>query len=84
MPTYQPQSDGGYSVQGLAPGTSVFAPKYGLGVLKNPPSGVAYFDPTGQANDSNANQWNTRAFMAVPMAQPQFEEFQMMQPMRMR
>ena len=80
LPTYTPQADGGYTVQGLAPGASTFAQRYGLGVLRNPPSGVVYFDPTGRANDSNAGQWNRGAFLAVPMAMPEYKHFDYMQP----
>ena len=83
MPTYTPQSNGGYSVQGLAPGASTFADIQGLGVLRNPPSGVVYFDPTGQAGGDKPHGYKSNYF-AVPMQMPDFPQFEPMQPMRMR
>lgn len=77
LPSYQPRQDGGYDVQGLAPGTSVFAQKMGLGVLKNPQSGPVYFDPTGRANDQHQD-FVTSAYLAVPMQMPEFQYFEPM------
>ena len=80
MPSYQQQPDGGYTVQGLAPGQSAFAPwAPGMGVLKNPQRGPVRFDPTGQYNDNNLPN-NPNAFLMMPMAPPQFKQFELMQP----
>jgi hypothetical protein len=76
LPTFTPQGQD-YSVQGLAPGASTFADWQGLGVLKNPPRGVVYFDPTGQATDQHHG--GNSQYMAVPMQMPQFQQFEPMQ-----
>lgn len=82
LPTYTPNPQAGfgaYSVQGLPQGTSTFADVEGLGVLKNPPSGVVYFDPTGQAGAGMPHDDKSR-YAAVPMAMPNFQRFEFMQP----
>lgn len=76
LPTFTPQGQS-YSVQGLAPGASTFADWQGLGVLKNPPRGIVYFDPTGRATDQNHGP--NSQYLAVPMAQPDFKQMPYMQ-----
>lgn len=77
LPTFQTQPGGGYSVQGLPPGASAFAPYHGLGVLQHPTQGPVYFDPTGQANDAHPGYPGN--YFAMPMAPAPFKELPHMQ-----
>lgn len=80
VPSFRPEAGGGYSVQGLQPGQSTFAPwGPGMGVLKNPQRGLPRFDPTGQYNDNNLPQ-NPNAFLMMPMAPLEYQPMPYMQP----
>lgn len=77
LPTFQPQG-ASYSVQGLQPGASTFAPSSGLGILQQPRAGVAYFDPTGRATNAQPAAY-TGNYMAMPMGPLEFEPLPYMQ-----
>ena len=78
LPSFRQEANGGYSVQNLPPGTSTFAPMGPL-VLKNPGRGLPRFDPTGTYNDNNLPS-NMNNFLLMPMAQPQFQQFEYLKP----
>jgi hypothetical protein len=79
-PSFRPTANGGYEALNVQPGTSTFAPwAPGVGVLQNPERGLPRFDPTGEYNDNNLPK-NPHSYLLMPMAMPEFQHFDFIQP----